>query len=306
MKKALLVIDVQKYYLKQAPEDLPKKIANYISSSQYDLIIFTIFRNFPESNWGKSFGWKDSKTDKDVILPIEFNSLASPDNTYEKHTYSALKVLKLAQKLKSNKIAQVDLCGIDLDACVLATAYDAFDLGYKINVLFDLSCSRYLDNISKPIILRYLQVNPLLLAKDEHPLDEAKLYTDGGSRGNPGPSAAAFIICKTDGSVVKKFGIYLGTSTNNQAEYRGLEAGLKKSAELGIKKLLIYMDSELIVRQLNGIYKVKNKDLLPIYQEVKYLAGRFERAEFVHVPRELNKTADAEVNRVLDENSSAK
>lgn len=137
-------------------------------------------------------------------------------------------------------------------------------------------------------------------------LDEAKLYTDGGSRGNPGPSAAAYVICKSDDSVVKKDGIYLGVTTNNQAEYRALEAGLEKVAKLGIKKLIVFMDSELIVKQLNGVYKIKNQDFLPIYQEVKSLTEHFEKVEFVHIPRELNKEADAEVNRVLDEKASAR
>ena len=139
-----------------------------------------------------------------------------------------------------------------------------------------------------------------------HSLNEAKLYTDGGSRGNPGPSAAAYVICKTDDSVVKKYGIYLGVTTNNQAEYRGLEAGLKKAVDLGVKRLMVSMDSELIVKQLNGIYKIKNQDLLPVYQEVKRLAAHFEKVEFIHIPRELNKKADAEVNRVLDEKTSTK
>jgi ribA/ribD-fused uncharacterized protein len=141
---------------------------------------------------------------------------------------------------------------------------------------------------------------------DSPTLEAAKLYTDGGSRGNPGPSAAAFVICKKDDSVVKKTGIYLGATTNNQAEYRGVEAGLKVAIELGVNNLSVYMDSELIIRQLNGVYKIKNKDLLPIYQEVKHLADSFEQIEFVHIPRELNKIADAEVNRVLDENASVK
>jgi len=134
-------------------------------------------------------------------------------------------------------------------------------------------------------------------------LNEAKLYTDGGSRGNPGPSAAAYVICKSDNTVVKKDGIYLGVTTNNQAEYRALEAGLEKVTKLGVKKLVVFMDSELIVKQLNGVYKIKNRDLLPIYQEVKRLTERFEKVEFVHIPRELNKVADAEVNRVLDKKS---
>lgn len=142
--------------------------------------------------------------------------------------------------------------------------------------------------------------------EDKQSLARAKLYTDGGSRGNPGPSAAAYVICNTDDSVVKKDGVYLGVLTNNQAEYRGLEVGLKEAGELGVKKLSVYMDSELIIRQLNGVYRIKNKDLLPIYQKVQNLANAFKEIDFTHVPRELNKIADAEVNRILDENPSVK
>lgn len=130
---------------------------------------------------------------------------------------------------------------------------------------------------------------------------QAKLYTDGGSRGNPGESAGAFIICKMDNTVVKKSGFYLGITTNNQAEYQALIRGLERAGELGIRELDVFMDSELIVKQLNGLYKIKNADLLTLYQKVQNLVPKFSKISFTHVRREANATADEEVNRILDE-----
>lgn len=130
---------------------------------------------------------------------------------------------------------------------------------------------------------------------------EFKLYTDGGSRGNPGPSAGAYLVLDSAGKLIKKEGYYLGITTNNQAEYQALRHGMEQAAELGIKNLSVYMDSLLLVNQMKGIYKVKNRDLWPIYQSAKETCGRFSKISFTHVPRELNKEADTEVNRVLDE-----
>jgi ribonuclease HI len=132
-------------------------------------------------------------------------------------------------------------------------------------------------------------------------LKQAKLFTDGGSRGNPGPSAIAFVICKMDDSVVEKSGSYIGETTNNQAEYQALKAGLERAGQLGVRQLLVNMDSELVVKQINGQYKIKNAELLPHYNAIKKLAGSFEQIDFAHVPRALNSIADKEVNRILDE-----
>lgn len=134
-------------------------------------------------------------------------------------------------------------------------------------------------------------------------LAQAKLFTDGGSRGNPGPSAIAFVICKMDDTVVEKSGYYIGITTNNQAEYQALKAGLQAAHDLGVKGLIVNMDSELAVKQLNGIYKMKNAELKPHYEHAKRLAGKFEEITFQHVPRKLNSEADAEVNRILDNQS---
>lgn len=132
-------------------------------------------------------------------------------------------------------------------------------------------------------------------------LDEAKLYTDGGSRGNPGDSACAFVICKMDDSVVEKSGYYMGMATNNQAEYYGMKKGLERARDLGIDRVTIFSDSQLVVNQMNGIYKVRNQELAPLNAELKDLAASFLKIQFIYIPRELNKTADLEVNRILDE-----
>jgi ribonuclease HI len=137
-------------------------------------------------------------------------------------------------------------------------------------------------------------------------LEEAKLYTDGGSRGNPGESACAYAICKMDGSVVEKAGFYLGIATNNQAEYYGFKKGLERCRELGIDKITLFSDSELVVNQMNGKYKVKNQELAPLNKEVKSLVDSFEHVSIVHVPRELNKITDSEVNRILDQQARIK
>jgi ribonuclease HI len=132
-------------------------------------------------------------------------------------------------------------------------------------------------------------------------LKQAKLFTDGGSRGNPGPSAIAFVICKMDDTVVEKSGSYIGETTNNQAEYQALKAGLERAGQLGVRELLVNMDSELVVKQINGQYKIKNAELLPHHSAIKKLAGNFEQIDFAHVPRALNAIADKEVNRILDD-----
>jgi ribonuclease HI len=131
-------------------------------------------------------------------------------------------------------------------------------------------------------------------------LEKAKLFTDGGSRGNPGPSALGYVILDMSDGEIKKESEYLGITTNNQAEYKALLYGLKDALDHGVKELEVYMDSQLIVNQVNGEYKVKNADLLPIYTSVKDLASRFNKISFTHVPRAMNKIADALVNECLD------
>lgn len=139
-------------------------------------------------------------------------------------------------------------------------------------------------------------------AQQDH-LTEVKLYADGGSRGNPGPSASGYAILSMDGTTVVENGIYLGVTTNNQAEYQALKSGLEDALQRGIKTVHVYMDSLLVVNQMLGIFHVKNRDLWPIHDAIKQLIPQFKRVSFVHVPRALNKQADAAVNRALDEHT---
>lgn len=127
-----------------------------------------------------------------------------------------------------------------------------------------------------------------------------KLFTDGGSRGNPGKSAAAFYIFKDD-EVLTSGGEYLKINTNNYAEYIGLILGLKEALKQNIAQLEVFMDSELIIKQINGQYKVSSIDLKPLHAEVKSLCGKFTKTTFKHIPRAENKLADKLVNLILDQ-----
>ena len=129
---------------------------------------------------------------------------------------------------------------------------------------------------------------------------EVKLYTDGGSRGNPGPSAIGFAILDMSDEVIKTESKYLGITTNNQAEYQGLKQGLEMCQRLGYGTVNVYMDSLLVVNQMKGIYKVKNRDLWPIHDSISQFLGQFQHVTFTHVPRELNSLADSMVNECLD------
>lgn len=126
------------------------------------------------------------------------------------------------------------------------------------------------------------------------------IYSDGGSRGNPGPSAAGFVIVNGDNEAVAQGGEYLGVTTNSQAEYHGVRIGLEKALEMGYKQVDFKIDSMLVVNQMNGVYKIKNRELWPINERIRELVAKFNRVRFSHVRREFNQLADGMVNRTLD------
>ena len=127
-----------------------------------------------------------------------------------------------------------------------------------------------------------------------------KIYADGGSRGNPGPSASGYVLLTEDDKLIKANGVYLGITTNNQAEYKSIKFALQDALELGSKNIDVYMDSLLVVNQINGKFKIKNEALYPIYRDIIDLVTQFDRVTFRHVPRALNKLADEQVNICLD------
>ena len=126
------------------------------------------------------------------------------------------------------------------------------------------------------------------------------LRCDGGARGNPGPGAAAYALFDPAGTEVDARGEYLGAVTNNVAEYRGLIGGLRAASKHGAVRLRVFMDSELVVRQMTGEYRVKNAGLKLLHEEARREAARFERVEYRAVRREENARADQLVNETLD------
>ena len=123
---------------------------------------------------------------------------------------------------------------------------------------------------------------------------------DGGSRGNPGPAGIGVVLRAADGTPLVTLGRYIGRATNNVAEYRALIAGLEKAKELGAKKIIVHGDSELIVRQMRGEYRVKNVDLRNLYDEAQFLYHQFDEAAIDHNYREKNALADKLVNLAID------
>ncbi len=130
--------------------------------------------------------------------------------------------------------------------------------------------------------------------------DKVIIYSDGGSRGNPGPSAGAFVIMNQNRDVLDEGGEYIGITTNNQAEYHGVRLGLERALKLGYKDVEYRLDSMLVVNQLKGVYAIKNRELWPINERIHELLPLFKSVKFIHVPRELNHVADALVNKLLD------
>jgi len=128
----------------------------------------------------------------------------------------------------------------------------------------------------------------------------ARLFTDGGARGNPGPAAYGFVLEADDGTVLAAEGRAIGVATNNVAEYSGLVAGLRKALELHVPDVEVVSDSELLVKQMRGEYRVKNEALRALFVEASALARGLQSVEYRHVKRAHNELADRLVNEALD------
>ena len=142
-------------------------------------------------------------------------------------------------------------------------------------------------------------------AATSHPVanradDRYRLYTDGGARGNPGPAGIGARLLTAAGDVVEELADFIGTATNNVAEYQALIAGLEIALDRGVQRLDVFLDSELVVRQVSGQYKVKDVGLKPLHRQACLLLSRFHEVDVKHVRREQNADADALVNRAID------
>ena len=131
-------------------------------------------------------------------------------------------------------------------------------------------------------------------------MEKLIIFSDGGARGNPGPAGTGAVIYNENKQVVAEVSNFLGVATNNQAEYQALVSALQKAVSLGASEVACFLDSELVVRQLNREYKVKNKDLAPLFLAVYNLSLGFKKISFHHIPREQNKEADRLANEAMD------
>jgi len=148
--------------------------------------------------------------------------------------------------------------------------------------------------------VRLLRKNPVYFLKDRLNVNKVVINTDGAARGNPGPAAIGATIKNETGNLIARISRRIGVTTNNQAEYRAIITALEKAVNLGAKHVTVQSDSELVVQQINGRYKIKNTALRPLYQKVVQLAGSLESVKVSHVPRAQNAEADALANKALD------
>ena len=127
-----------------------------------------------------------------------------------------------------------------------------------------------------------------------------EVYVDGASRGNPGPSGIGHRIVGVDGRILEQGGEFIGFATSRVAEYHAMRAGLERVLSLGITSARFFSDSLMVVNQLNGVFAVKNRDILPTYSQIQELIGRFESISFTYLPRSRNRVADYEANLAID------
>ena len=127
----------------------------------------------------------------------------------------------------------------------------------------------------------------------------ATVYVDGGSRGNPGPAAVGYVVLGPDGKVIKRGGEFIGFATSRVAEYYAMKEGIEQAIELGLKHVRFIGDNLMMINQLKGVYQVKSKDLIPIYNDIQILLKEFEAVSFTHVKRSQNMEADREADSAL-------
>ena len=135
-------------------------------------------------------------------------------------------------------------------------------------------------------------------------MKKLKIYTDGGARGNPGPAGCGVVMFDEQDNQVSTYKKYLGMTTNNVAEYNGVVLAMQEAKKLGAEELEFYLDSELVVKQLNREYKVKNSELAKLFVKIYNLQQLFKKVSYQHVPREMNNLADKLANQAMDEGAN--
>jgi len=140
-KSALIVVDVQNFYMNEHTKNLPEKISKFIEDNTFDFVLFTKFINNEQSSLSRHLNWNQCSSPPDTDIVKSLSKFAKRNNTFEKNTYSAFKLKAFSKFLQDNSVTDMYFCGLDIDACILASAYEAFDLGYRTRVLSKLTLS---------------------------------------------------------------------------------------------------------------------------------------------------------------------
>lgn len=141
MKTALLIIDVQNYYINEHTKNIPSEITQHIKQNNYNFILFSKFINHDNSNAAKAFNWKGNQFPPETDICDELKEYVKKDNVFKKDTYSVFKSKPFLEYIRENNISDITICGLDTDACVLASSYEGFDLGFRIKFLEKLTAS---------------------------------------------------------------------------------------------------------------------------------------------------------------------
>ena len=196
----------------------------------------------------------------------------------------------------------------------LSNLYIIYELGIDNNIKPDpknrYTAYKYIkDHVSSGIHLNETSISVLEIEEGKvasnhtSPRDTANAVTinvDGASRGNPGPSGIGYVIHDNTGKIIEKGGEFIGFATSRVAEYYAMRKGIERAIELGFKSVRFISDSLMVVNQLDGIFRIKNQDTLPIYQDIQSKLSNFEAVSFTHVPRSQNSIADSEANAAID------
>jgi len=183
------------------------------------------------------------------------------------------------------------------------TKGEKFELGEKYTAykfLKDFSGVELKDSTQAIIEIEHEKMFENATSSFRETANSATVYIDGASRGNPGPSGIGYYIVDDHGNMVRRGGEFIGFATSRVAEYNALRCGVRQALELGFESVRFVSDSLMVINQMNGIFKIKNKDVMPIYNEIRTMLKEFKAVAFTHVPRLQNSAADKEANLAID------
>tara|TARA_Y100000310_G_C20552418_1_gene748774 strand:- start:551 stop:1063 length:513 start_codon:yes stop_codon:yes gene_type:complete len=168
-KRLLIIIDVQKGFINEFTKEVPERIKDHLAENQYDFVVFTKFINKPDSKFVKRLNWKGCMKPEETEIVDELKEFINKENLFEKDTYSAFKSKELMMFIQANEVSQIFLCGLNTDACIIASAFDGFDLGLDIYIIKELTNTFWGPNEYNELVLKNMghKIDPALLDNEK-------------------------------------------------------------------------------------------------------------------------------------------